>query len=50
MILFDTAIAALHQGNYATFANYLVMELRYMDAGERGPKALKLGHRGPGYQ
>jgi hypothetical protein len=25
---------ALHQGNYATIPNYLVMELRYMDAGE----------------
>jgi hypothetical protein len=27
-------IAALHQGNYATIANYLERELRYMDAGE----------------
>jgi hypothetical protein len=27
-------IAALHQVNYATIYNYLVMELRYMDAGE----------------
>lgn len=25
--------AALRQENYATIANYLVMELRYMDAG-----------------
>lgn len=28
------AIAALHQGNYATIPNYLERELRYMDAGE----------------
>jgi hypothetical protein len=43
--------AALHQGNYATIPNYLEGELRYMDAGERGPKAPKLGHQGtPGYQ
>jgi hypothetical protein len=27
-------IAAMHQGNYATIANYLERELRYMDAGE----------------
>ena len=27
-------IAAAHQGNYATFLNYLESELRYMDAGE----------------
>jgi hypothetical protein len=32
-------IAALHQVNYATITNYLETELRYMDAGERGPKA-----------
>jgi hypothetical protein len=32
-------IAALHQANYATIANYLERELRYMDAGERGSKA-----------
>jgi hypothetical protein len=44
-------IAAMHQGNYATIPNYLERELRYMDAGERGPKAPKLGHKGiPGYQ
>jgi hypothetical protein len=44
-------IAALHQGIYATISNYLEWELRYMDAGERGPKAPKLGHQGtPGYQ
>jgi hypothetical protein len=44
-------IAALRQGNYATIANYLVMELRYMDAGERGPKAPPAGPKGtPGYQ
>ncbi len=31
--------------------NYLATELRYTDAGERGPKALKQGHQGtPGYQ
>jgi hypothetical protein len=24
----------MHQFNYATIANYLVIELRYMDAGE----------------
>jgi hypothetical protein len=29
----------MHQGNYATIPNYLERELRYMDAGERGPKA-----------
>jgi hypothetical protein len=45
------AIAALHQGIYATIPNYLDWELRYMDAGERGSKAPKLGHQGtPGYQ
>jgi len=27
-------IVALHQGNYATIANYLKTELRYMDAGD----------------
>jgi hypothetical protein len=32
------AIAALHQVNYATIYNYLVMELRYMDAGEEAQK------------
>jgi hypothetical protein len=26
-------LAALRQVNYATIANYLAMELRYMDAG-----------------
>ena len=39
----------MHQGNYATIANYLELELRYMDAGERGPKSAKSwatrGHR-----
>ncbi len=41
----------MHQGNYATIPNYLERELRYMDAGERGPKAPTLGHKGiPGYQ
>jgi hypothetical protein len=30
----DLAIVASHQGNYATIANYLERELRYMDAGE----------------
>jgi hypothetical protein len=29
-----STFAALHQGNYATIANYLERELRYMDAGE----------------
>ena len=39
------------KANYATIANYLERELRYMDAGERGPKAPTLGHKGiPGYQ
>jgi hypothetical protein len=33
-------------GNYATIPNYLEMELRYMDAGKRGPKAPTLGRRG----
>jgi hypothetical protein len=28
------AIAALHQGIYATIPNYLERELRYMEAGE----------------
>jgi hypothetical protein len=32
--IFTGTIAASHQGNYATFANYLERELRYMDAGE----------------
>jgi len=41
-------IAALRQGNYATIANYLDSELRYMDAGERGPKAPQLGQRHAG--
>jgi hypothetical protein len=31
---YPAAIAALRQANYATIPNYLVMELRYMDAGE----------------
>jgi hypothetical protein len=30
----QVTIAALHQANYATIANYLERELRYMDAGE----------------
>jgi hypothetical protein len=34
-----SAIAALHQGNYATIANYLERELRYMDAGEEAQSA-----------
>ncbi|OIQ71120.1 hypothetical protein GALL_472640 [mine drainage metagenome] len=41
--------AALHQANYATIANYLVTELRYMDAGDEAQKR-QLGHRGPDYQ
>jgi hypothetical protein len=28
------SVAALHQENYATIANYSERELRYMDAGE----------------
>jgi hypothetical protein len=32
--IFTGMIAASHQGNYATIANYLETELRYMDAGE----------------
>jgi hypothetical protein len=31
-------IAALHQGNYATIANYLYPELRYMDAGDEAQR------------
>jgi hypothetical protein len=30
----DRPYVALHQENYATIANYLERELRYMDAGE----------------
>jgi hypothetical protein len=30
----DMPYVALHQENYATIANYLERELRYMDAGE----------------
>src|ERR1700686_5441979 len=41
-------IAATHQGNYATIANYLERELRYMNAGERGPSAPQLGKRDAG--
>jgi hypothetical protein len=33
--------AALHQENYATIANYLPAELRYMDAGETRLKSAK---------
>jgi hypothetical protein len=48
--LFLVGIVAAHQGIYATILNYLEMELRYMDAGKRGPKAPTLGHRGtPGH-
>jgi hypothetical protein len=32
--IFTGMIAASHQGNYATIANYLEKKLRYMDAGE----------------
>jgi len=32
-------------GIYATIPNYLEIELRYMDAGEQGPKAPTLGQR-----
>jgi hypothetical protein len=49
--LYLAAIVALHQANYATISNYLELELRYMDAGERGSKAPKAGPQGtPGYQ
>jgi hypothetical protein len=41
-----SSIAAAHQGIYATILNYPERELRYMDAGERGPKAPTLGHLG----
>jgi hypothetical protein len=34
LVAFFLTIAAMHQGNYATIANYLERELRYMDAGE----------------
>jgi hypothetical protein len=34
------------RGIYATILNYPERELRYMDAGERGPKAPTLGHLG----
>jgi hypothetical protein len=38
------------KANYATIRNYLAMELRYMDAGER-PKGAWQGYSGiPGYQ
>jgi hypothetical protein len=49
---YDVAPHYGKEGNYATIANYLETELRYMDAGERGPKKRqKLGHQGtPGYQ
>jgi hypothetical protein len=41
----------MHQGNYATIANYLGIELRYMDAGESRLKSAKAGPLGtPGYQ
>ena len=33
------AIAALHQGNYATIPDYVQRELRYMEAGEEAPSA-----------
>src|SRR5712675_21776 len=36
----------MHQGNYATIPNYLERELRYMDAGERGPKRQRWATRG----
>src|SRR5438309_1925904 len=34
---FPGLLGALHRGTYATIPNYLERELRYMDAGERGP-------------
>jgi hypothetical protein len=46
----DAADAAVHPAKYAVIANYVKLELRYMDAGEQGPKA-RSGPRGtPGYQ
>jgi hypothetical protein len=33
-VLGFATIAAMHQATYATIANYLARELRYMDAGE----------------
>jgi hypothetical protein len=41
--------AALHWENYATIANYLPMELRYMDAGDEAQNALT-GQGTPGIQ
>jgi hypothetical protein len=43
-------IGAMHQANYATIADYPASELRYMDAGERGPKARAGQEVTPGYQ
>jgi len=40
----------MHQGIYATIANYLERELRYMDAGEEASKAPMLAKGIPGYQ
>jgi hypothetical protein len=42
----DQAIVASHQGNYATIANYLERELRYMGCRGRGSKRQLLGHEG----
>ena len=49
-MIVNAADVAMQQTNYATIANYLERELRYMDAGERGSEAPTLGHRTPGYQ
>lgn len=41
---------ALRQENYATIANYLAMELRYMDAKGMRPKCAKRAKGTPGIQ
>jgi hypothetical protein len=50
MQMTNCTFVALHWGNNATIPNYLVMELRYMDAGEKAQRH-QLGPEGtPGYQ
>src|ERR1051325_5864125 len=39
-------VCCIASGNYATITNYLPAELRYMKAGERGPKSAKAGPEG----
>jgi hypothetical protein len=42
--------AVMHPAKYTVITNYLKLELRYMDAGERGSRA-PIGPRGtPGHQ